>query len=283
MSPVDAILTAAKEGNYDRVLDLLETNPALATASSMLGSQPIHAAHFGGQNRIVELLLARGVDLDFFLASELGMLDRVIGALKSDPGLARTFSAAGSTALHRSCYWGQIAVARLLLERGADPNAITRDGFLQIPPLGCAVATPDVPNPSDREEVVLELVKLLISSGADVNTRRRDGLTALHSAAYRGHLRVIETLLAHGRTPRFAATKAPARTPVTLPPMWLRLKVRLRRLCCSDGLLFTEPLRVLRHGLVVARRYVARAGAAHASVARRQLLPQYQFQLVDLG
>jgi ankyrin repeat protein len=45
---------------------------------------------------------------------------------------------------------------------------------------------------------VLDLVKLLISSGADVNARRRDGLTALHSAAYRGHLRVIETLLAHG-------------------------------------------------------------------------------------
>jgi len=198
MSPAEAILAASRGGDYDRVLALLETDAALATAANMLGSQPIHAAHFGGHERIVELLLARGVDLDFFLVSELGMLDRVRSALESDPALSRAFSTAGSTALHRSCYWGQTAVARLLLERGADPNAVTRDGFLQIAPLGCAVATPDVPNPSDREDVVLELVTLLIANGADVNARRRDGLTALHDAAYRCHLRVIETLLAHG-------------------------------------------------------------------------------------
>ena len=201
MSPIDAILAAAKDGDYDRVLALLETDPALATASNMLGSQPIHAAHFGGHRRVVDLLLARGVDLDFFLASELGLLDQVRRALESDPALSQAFSAAGSTALHRSCYWGQTAVARLLLERSADPNAVTRDSFLQIAPLGCAVATPDVPNPSDREDVVLDLVNLLLSSGADVNARRRDGLTALHSAAYRGHRRVMETLLAHGADP----------------------------------------------------------------------------------
>jgi ankyrin repeat protein len=198
MSPVEAILAASQGGDYDGVLALLETDSALAAAANMLGSQPIHAAHFGGHERIVELLLARGVDLDFFLVSELGMLDRVRRALESDPALSRAFSTAGSTALHRSCYWGQTAVARLLIERGADPNAVTRDGFLQIAPLGCAVATPDVPNPSDREEVVLDLVTLLISHGASVNARRRDGLTALHSAAYRGHLSVIETLLARG-------------------------------------------------------------------------------------
>jgi ankyrin repeat protein len=144
MSPVDAILTASKDGDYDRVLEPLETDPALASAASMLGSQPIHAAHFGGHKRIVALLLARGVDLDFFLASELGMMDRVTSALESDPELARAFSTSGSTALHRSCYWGQTEVARLLLEHGADPNAVTRDSFLQIAPLGCAVATPDV-------------------------------------------------------------------------------------------------------------------------------------------
>jgi ankyrin repeat protein len=195
------ILGAAKVGDHDRLAALLDVDPTLATASSMLGAQPIHAAHYGGHGRVVELLVARGVEIDFFLASELGMVDRLRDALEADRTLASAFSAAGSTALHRSCYWGQTEVARLLLERGADPNAVTRDSFLQIAPLGCAVATPDVPNPSDREDVVLELVRLLIASGATVNARRRDGLTALHSAAYRGHLRVIETLLEHGVDP----------------------------------------------------------------------------------
>lgn len=192
MSPLEAILAAAKNGDYDRVRALLDADPALATATSMLGAQPIHAAHFGGRRRIVDLLVSKGVEIDYFLAAELGMLTHV------EPAQAQAFSPAGSTALHRACYWGQTAVARLLLERGADPNAVTRDSFLQIAPICCAVATPDVPNPSDSEDVVLELVALLVSYGANVNARRRDGLTALHSAAWRGLPRVIQLLLGHG-------------------------------------------------------------------------------------
>lgn len=72
---------------------------------------------------------------------------------------------------------------------------VTQDSFLQIRPLGCAVATADVPNKSDDEDIVLALVRLLLERGADVNGRRRDGLTALHSAAWRGHARVIAYLL----------------------------------------------------------------------------------------
>jgi len=198
MERPDAIIAACNSGDVDEVERLLKADPALATASTMFGSQPIHAAYLGGHGAIVELLLSRGVQIDDFLAAELGMCDRVKRALETDRTFTLAFSSAGSTALHRACYWGQFEVVRLLLERGADPNSPTRDQFLQIRPLGCAVATPDVPNPSDREEVVLQLVSLLIRHGADVNGRRRDGLTALHSAAYRGHLQVIELLLKHG-------------------------------------------------------------------------------------
>lgn len=195
MNPVNEILAAAKSGDYDAVVALLDEDPSLATATSVLGAQPIHAAHFGGHQRILDLLVSRGVRIDFFLAAELGLLKQ------ADSASARAFSPAGSTALHGACYWGQIPMARLLLDKGADPNALTRDGFLQISPLGCAVATPDVPNPSDDEDVVIELTKLLIAAGAEVNGRRRDGLTALHSAAWRGHRRVMEALLAHGADP----------------------------------------------------------------------------------
>ena len=96
-------------------------------------------------------------------------------------------------------------MARMLLERGADPNAITRDSFLLIRPLGCAVATPGAGCPSDREEVVLELVRMLLDHGADVNGRRRDGLTALHGAGYRGLLTVIGLLLERGADPSLTA------------------------------------------------------------------------------
>jgi len=198
MDKLDAVIAAAKQGDVARVSALLEEDPALAIASTMLGSQPIHAAYFNGHQPVVELLLSRGVSLDAGLAAELGILARVETVVRADPDLVTAFGPAGSTLLHRACYWGQVAVSRLLLANGADANAATRDGFLHVRPLGCAVATADVPNPSDREETVLELVRLLLDHGADVNGRRRDGLTALHSAAWRGHLRVMRYLLQHG-------------------------------------------------------------------------------------
>ena len=198
---VDDIINAAKAGRYDDVARLLDADPSLANRGNMFGSQAIHAAWFGGHAKIVDLLVSRGVQLDGFLGAELGMLDGVRAAIEADRGFAKTFSPAGSTALHRACYWGQTAVAGALLDHGADADIPTRDGFLQIRPLGCAVATPDVPNPSDREDVVLELVRLLLRHGADVNGRRKDGLTALHSAAYRGHLAVIRALLERGADP----------------------------------------------------------------------------------
>lgn len=202
MTQFDEILSACKAGDVDRAASLIRENPSLASQRSMLGSGPIHAAHFAGHQPVVDLLLAYGVPLDVYLAAELGRLDLIRSALDADPRVAQTFNDAGSTALHCACYWGQVPAAHLLLDNGADRNAPTRDDFLQIRLLGCATATPDVPNPSDREEVVLELVTLLIAKGADVNGRRRDGLTPLHSAAYRGHLRVLTFLLAHGADPR---------------------------------------------------------------------------------
>jgi len=201
MNPVDLIIAAAKQGNRDGVAALLRQDPSLASATNMFGSQAIHAAHFMGHDDLVHLLLANGVTLDFFLAAELGMLDRVEAELNAEPARAAVFSSRGSTALHGACYWGQTEVARLLLERGAGPDAVMKDDFLQIRPLGCAVAAPDIPSPSDREENVLEVVELLLTHGADVNGRRKDGLTPLHSAAYRGHLKVIHYLLDHGADP----------------------------------------------------------------------------------
>jgi uncharacterized protein len=195
---VEAIIAAAQEGDSARVASLLDQDPALATATTMLGSQPVHAAFFSGHPEIVDLLVSRGLKIDGFVAADLGMLDRLEEAIREDPGFPQTISPAGSTALHRACYWGQIDAAKLLLERGADPNTPTTDAFLKIRPLGCAVASPEVPNPSFEEPVVIELVELLLARGADVNGRRRDGLTALHGAAYRGQLVVIQTLLRHG-------------------------------------------------------------------------------------
>lgn len=196
-SPVDEIITASLSGDRQRVAALLAQDATLASAMTMIGSTPVHAAHYSGHADIVTLLL-RHRPLDGFLAAELGLTSDLTEWLQRDPGFPRERNPAGATALHGACYWGAVEAVRVLLDHGADVQTATADSFLQIHPLGCAVATPDVPNPSDDESVVLSLVELLLDRGADVNARRRDGMTALHSAAYRGHLRVIRRLVERG-------------------------------------------------------------------------------------
>lgn len=204
-SPVDDIIAASVGGDLPRVIELLKLDPTLAGTANMFGSTAIHAAHYCGHKDIVKLLLAQSPPLDGFLAAELGFTRILTRWLEKHPTFAAIRNPSGSTALHGACYWGSIEASRLLLDHGADVNAVTTDSFLQIHPLGCAVATPDVPNPSQDESAVLQLVDLLLERGAEVNARRRDGMTALHSAAHRGHLEVIRRLLEQGADPSIRA------------------------------------------------------------------------------
>jgi ankyrin repeat protein len=144
------------------------------------------------------------------LAAELGDAEAVRAALATDPGAVGAHDATGSTALHGASYWGRVEVAELLLGAGADPRAITEDQFLRIPVLGSAIATtPGVPQPSDDEDVVLHLVRVLLEHGAEPDDVRRDGMTALHGAAWRGLGRVVQELLDAGADREARATDGP--------------------------------------------------------------------------
>ena len=56
---------------------------------------------------------------------------------------------------------------------------------------------------------MLGLVRLLLERGAAVNGRRGDGMTALHSACWRGLDQVAQELLGAGADPTLTATAGP--------------------------------------------------------------------------
>ena len=72
----------------------------------------------------------------------------------------------GATALIRAAHWGHLDVVRLLLEKGADVNAINK---VQIPLM------------TATDQGRLEVVKLLLEKGADFNTKDKDGATGIHA------------------------------------------------------------------------------------------------------
>src|SRR6266536_585098 len=169
MRPVDRLVAAALLGQVTAVRQMVTAEPALLSARNMFGAGAVHAAHYGGQGAVLAALGDLGLVADGFLAAELGRVHDLREALAADPGFASRFNARGSTALHGAVYWGQYEAAELLLDAGADPNAISRDGFLQIPPLGSAIATtPGIPQPSDGADTALAQGHLLLAARLDV-------------------------------------------------------------------------------------------------------------------
>lgn len=102
----------------------------------------------------------------------------------------------GTTPLMRAARAGDAPVMRLLLAKGADPKATTKEGntaFLFASGIGYRDK-----NTSGTESQALEAVKLLIENGADVNQGNGRDETALQGAAGRGADSIIEYLVSRG-------------------------------------------------------------------------------------
>ncbi len=128
-------------------------------------------------------------ELDFFEAVVLGLEQRVRETLNRRPELVEGHSSDGFTALGLACYFRRTDLALALLDKGADPNARSRN-TQQVAPLHAAVAT------GQRG-----LVRTLLNRGADPNLPQARGITPLHSAAHRGDEALCRLLLEHGADP----------------------------------------------------------------------------------
>jgi hypothetical protein len=81
---------------------------------------------------MVDLLLAARPELDIFEATAAGHSERVAELLHRDPTVARSWSADGFTALHFAAFFGQEAIAILLLQHSADASAEARNPIMKI-------------------------------------------------------------------------------------------------------------------------------------------------------
>jgi ankyrin repeat protein len=165
------ILNAAEEGDADAVRRLIAYG-ADVNARDEAGRTPLHIVALGTAAEAAGVLLERKADFD-----------------------ARDH--AGKTPLHLARR--SVAIVNLLLNFGADANALTPD-------------TEETPLHTLRDAEDPKIVEMLLARGADVGARDKEGQTPLHKAAVDGSPEVIRALVAAGaaRDARDAAGRTPS-------------------------------------------------------------------------
>ncbi len=181
---------AIRKGDAKAVEAALAARPELAQARSESGQSAVLAAAYSGHSKLAELLAERaGVSgLTLFEAAAVGEATTVRLCLESGFEIEDR-SDDGYTALHLAAYFGRLEVARYLLGRGADPNAVAQNKS-RVTPLHSAVA--------GRHR---DLSALLLAHGASPNAVQQGGFTPLHAAAQNGDDETVALLLLRGADP----------------------------------------------------------------------------------
>jgi len=133
---------------------------------------------------VVNLLLARGADIDVHVASALGMQTELVRFLRRMPQSASERGSWLRAPLHWAASGGHARLVDWLIEHGADPNAADAFGCT---PLHLAAEL-------GRESATTAL----LDSGADVNAALKNGKTVMHLAAQGRNPKVIKNLLRRG-------------------------------------------------------------------------------------
>ena len=143
-------LQALYEGDLERARELLGPDETLTTPE---------AAAFGRIERLRELL----------------------------PAGANDWTDDGFSALHLAIFGGEQEATRLLIEHGADLEALSKHEQVVVRPLHTAAFV--------RSSALAEI---LLDAGTDPNGRAEHGFTALHSAAQNDDVELARLLLERG-------------------------------------------------------------------------------------
>lgn len=202
----DDLITSIQQGNSARVAEILDGDPSLVRARAGDVSA-ILLAVYTQHPEIARLLVERGAEPTFAEACAIGDETRALALLDGDAALLDRRSDDGFPPLSLAIFFRHPELAHALIERGADVNAPARNAQ-RVAPLHAAASVGDVAtmrllldrgaDPNARQQLGfvplhaaagngdLDMARLLVARGADRHARTDDGKDAAAIAAERG-------------------------------------------------------------------------------------------------
>ncbi|KAK3237585.1 hypothetical protein CYMTET_52351 [Cymbomonas tetramitiformis] len=186
-----ALLIAAKNGNVQKVVDLLQAGVPI-TSCDEAGATALHLAAENGRQEVAAVLM--GAEAETNAVTKYGATPLYAAAFRGQSAIVQMLvqhqadlklqTRSGATALHAAAQKGNTKVVQLLLSAGAGIAEVDQN---MATPLHAAA-----------RRGFADVAKLLIYSGAATDARTASGMTPLHAAAERGHDEVVKVLLNHG-------------------------------------------------------------------------------------
>jgi ankyrin repeat protein len=180
------IFEAIQAGDADAVREALREDPAAAGARDDNDVSAVRGALYAHRQDLADAILEAGPELDVFDAAAVGDVDRLTELLDGDPDLVGAWSGDGFTPLHLASYFDRGGAVRLLLDRGAEVGATSRNQ-MKVQPLHSAVAAQST-----------EIVAALLVAGADPNARQQDDVTPYMAAEQHENTDLVRLLMDHG-------------------------------------------------------------------------------------
>jgi ankyrin repeat protein len=250
---VTALMLAARQGAFEAGTALVAGGADLAMEEPQYGFTALQTAIFNGHYAFAKMLIEKGApvnDGSLYIVIEMRNLAKYtnrpnppdaengvshldVAKLLVDKGAnvnaeyTKTVPprqaqgninvAPGSTALYRAVRAIDLASVKLLVDAGANPSLALKDGSTPLM-AAAGLGAPrggdeEVTEAGDRNDPV-DVMKLLVEKGADVNAANEAGMTPMHYAVQRGVEPIIQYLASKGA--RFDAKNKQGRSPADL-------------------------------------------------------------------
>ena len=206
--PADELLAAAAAGDAEQVRGILEKSPELRDVTDAVGKNALHLAAEHDHEDVARLMLELGAPID--AETEWGSTPLQWAGVLGNAGVGRVLLDAGAVpSLYDAAGLGRLDLVRGFFEGGAPRAGAAGPGNSQLPD-GSWVKTPPETDPTAIVSEAfylacrngnIDIARMLLARGAQIDHRGFFGAPGLHWAAINGHGATVRWLLDEGADP----------------------------------------------------------------------------------